>query len=113
VTRQADDPVRLLRSVANNVAEMESALASGDMNMGTCAANELVAVTTELLDGIDHNDLARDPELISTLRVYRNAALVFRGLADANGESDPTRGTLCTTLIDQGHNHLRTFIGRL
>jgi hypothetical protein len=94
---------------------MESALITGQVETGTAFADLLVALTTQLLDEIDRDprhDLERDAELISTLRVYRNAAFVFRRLADADGEPDPGMRTLCATLIEQGHDHLRAFVGQ-
>ena len=115
MTQGADDATNSLRSVADKVAEMESALITGQVAAGTAFADALVAVTTELLDELDRDpshDLERDAELISTLRVYRNAAFVFRRLADAGGEPDPAMRTLCATLIEQGHDHLRAFMGQ-
>jgi hypothetical protein len=93
---------------------MESALITGNLATGAVFADGLVAATTELLDKVDRDsrhDLDTDAELISTLRVYRNAAFVFRRLADADGEPDPAMRTLCATLIEQGHDHLRAFYG--
>jgi hypothetical protein len=90
---------------------MESALVIGDLPTGTAFANALVAVTTELLDALDldpNRDPERDIELVSTVRVCRNAAFVFRKLAGASGEPDPGLRTVCTSLIEQGHDHLRT-----
>jgi hypothetical protein len=114
VTRGADDETNSLRSVADKVAEMEAALTTGQVATGTAFADQLVALTTELLDEIDRDarhDLERDAELISTLRVYRNAAFVFRRVADAGGEPDPAMRKLCASLIEQGHDHLRALIG--
>jgi hypothetical protein len=94
---------------------MESALITGQVETGAAFADLLVVLTTELLDELDRDprhDLERDAELISTLRVYRNAAFVFRRLADAGGEPDPGMRTLCATLIEQGHDHLRAFAGQ-
>jgi hypothetical protein len=94
---------------------MESALISGESAIDTGLADALVAVTTELLDQIDlvpSPDLDKEAELISTLRVYRNAAFVFRRLADAVGEPDPAMTALCTNLIEQGHYHWRVFMGQ-
>jgi hypothetical protein len=94
---------------------MESALISGELPTGTAFANRLVSVTTELLDALDL-DPNRDPEvyieLVSALRVYRNAALVFRKLAGASGEPDPGLRTVCASLIEQGHDHFRALEGQ-
>ncbi len=94
---------------------MEAALIAGQMSIGTGLADGLVALTTELLDEIDlfpSPDLEREAELISTLRVYRNAAFVFRRLADSDGEPDPALSALCNNLIEQGHYHWRAFMGQ-
>ena len=92
---------------------MESALITGQLSTGAAFAALLVGLTTELLDERDRDPshhLDRDAELISTFRVYRNAAFVFRRLADIGGEPDPVLRALCLTLIEQGHDHLRAFI---
>ncbi len=91
---------------------MESALVTGNLETGTALANAIVTVTTALLDELDHHpigDLHRDPHVISALRVYRNAALVFRKIAGASGEPDPTLRPLCAALIEQGHHHVLGF----
>jgi hypothetical protein len=115
VTRWADDAIGPLRSVAETVAEMESALVTGNVRVGTASADEVIAVTTALLDELDRDsnpDPARDVELISTLRAYRNAAFVYRKVAGVSGEPDPGTGTLCAAMIEQGHDHLRAFLNR-
>ncbi len=94
---------------------MESALVTGNLSAGTAFADALVAATTEILDALDldpKRDPKMDAELVSTLRVYRNAAFVFRKLARASGEPDPALGTVCATLIEQGHDHFRTLNGQ-
>lgn len=113
MTRGADDATNSLRSVADKVGEMEAALIMGQLATGTAFADLVVAQTTALLDELDldpSHDLERDAELISTLRVYRNAAFVFRRLADGSGEPDPAMRTLCAALIERGHDHLRAFM---
>ena len=94
---------------------MESALIAGQVSTTTGLADGLVGLTTELLDEIDlvpSPDLERDAELLSTLRVYRNAAFVFRRLADSDGEPAPAMNALCANLIEQGHYHWRAFMGQ-
>lgn len=116
VTPWADDLAGRVRSVEDQVAGMECALVTGNLVTGTAFANELVVVTTELLDALDLDpprDPEKDAELVSTLRVYRNAAFVFRRLAGVSGEPDPTLGTVCTALIEQGHDHVRTLKGQI
>ena len=111
VTPWADDPTGHLRSVTDQVSGMESALATGDPSTGTAFANALVDITTELLDALDlHPNRAceNDAELVSMLRVYRNAAFVFRKLAGVSGEPDPALERVFAALIEQGHDHLRT-----
>jgi len=72
-----------------------------------------VTSTTELLDALDL-DPGHDPEpsaeLVSTLRVYRNAAFVFRQLVDTSGETDPATAALCASTIVQGHDHWRAYM---
>jgi hypothetical protein len=113
VTAWADDPAGHLRFVQDKVAGMQSALITGDLSSGEASADEIVAVTTQLLQEI-HLDGDRDHELaaevVATLSVYRNAAFAFRKLADARGGPDQTLVTACAALIDQGHDHLRAYL---
>ncbi len=115
MTSWADNEVGRLRLVTDQVLGMESALVTGRLAAGVAFADALVAVTTELLDDLDINP-SRDPEknadLASTLRVYRNAAFVFRKLAGASGKPDPRLGTVCAAMIEQGHDHLRALRGQ-
>lgn len=107
------DPTGRLSAVRDRVSEMESALVTGNLETGTASANAVVAVTTALLDELDLDpirDLDSDVHIISALRVYRNAALVFRKIAGASGEPDPALRPLCAALIEQGHHHLRALM---
>ena len=113
-----DEPTCRLGLVAGNVAGMQSALAHGDLAMGTVFADAVVTETTRWLDAIDELHPARDPErsaweaeLISALRVYRNAAFVYRRMAGVNGEPDPALGPVCGAMIEQGHDHWRALTG--
>jgi hypothetical protein len=110
VTSGIVDPTGRLGAVRDRVSEMESALATTDLEAGTASANAIVAATTALLDELDLDpirDRDRDADLISALRVYRNAALVFRRISGASAEPDPSLRPLCAALIEQGHHHLR------
>ena len=122
-----DEPTGWLRPVADNVTGMQRALVAGDVTVGTSFADALVAETTRLLDAIDrrHDDarLEQEPdhgpererpesavweaELISALRVYRNAAFVYRRMAAAAGVVDPALASVCEAMIEQGHDHWR------
>ena len=104
------DPTGRLGAVRDRIAAMESAFINGNLESGTALANAVMAETTALLDELDLDpirDLDRDAEIISTLRVYRNAALVFRKIAGASGEPDPDLRPLWAALVEQGHHHLR------
>jgi hypothetical protein len=92
---------------------MESALVTGNLESGTTLATAIVDETTALLDELDLDpirDLDKDADIISALRVYRNAALVFRKIAGASGEPDPDLQPLCAALIEQGHRHTRALM---
>ncbi len=106
MTAWADDSARRLRSVEVMVVGMHSALVGGDLAGGGASADEIVAVTTEMLD----HDHEPDAELVATLRVYRNAAFAYRKLVDAGGETDPGLAAACDALIEQGHDHLRAYL---
>jgi hypothetical protein len=104
---------------------MQAALVAGDFARGMGFADAVVAETTRLLDTIHalhmdrtiepdsgtdadldrHRAAEREAELISALRVYRNAAFVFRRMAGVDGEPDPALATVCGVMIEQGHDH--------
>jgi hypothetical protein len=104
-----------VRSVVQGVCEMESALSTGDVAGGISFADAVVAMTTDLLDAIDLRpceDPEWDAELISTLRVYRNGAFVFRSLPSVDAESGRDTMSVCMALLQQGHDHLRALVGQ-
>lgn len=107
--------IERLRSVEEIVTALESALGKGDFEAGAELATGLVAGSTKMLEELDH-DRKLGPEnvgeLIACLRVDRNAAFAFRKLAGVSGESDPAMGTVCATMLQQGHDHLQAFLGR-
>jgi hypothetical protein len=98
VTDWIDDPTGRLRSVEHNVSQMES--------VGSAAAAEVVALTTELLEELEMEE-ANEPDtvsnLIATLRVYRNAAFAYRKLAGVNGEPDAAMADVCVAMVEHGH----------
>ncbi|HEY7947937.1 MAG TPA: hypothetical protein VID75_09680 [Acidimicrobiales bacterium] len=98
---------------------MQSALGTGDLAHGTGSADELVTMTTRLLEELDRernrdndNDHEHDAELIAALRVYRNAAFAFRKLAGARDGLDGTLRAACVAMIELGHDHVRAYWGR-
>jgi hypothetical protein len=106
VTDWIDDPTGRLRSVEHNVSQMESALANETVSVGSAAAAEVVALTTELLEELEMEE-ANEPDtvsnLIATLRVYRNAAFAYRKLAGVNGEPDAAMADVCVAMVEHGH----------
>jgi hypothetical protein len=104
---------------------MQAALVAGEFTTGAVYAHAVVAETTRVLDAIDELHPERAPdgdvqtralweaELISALRVYRNAAFVFRRMAGADGEPHPVLATICGAMIEQGHDHWRALTGEL
>jgi len=113
VSGWADDPIGRLRSVEEKVAGVQSALGPGGLAAGTASADELVALTTELLEELDvdrHQDSDADAELLAALRVYRNAAFTFRKLAGSDPGSDPPLRAVCQAIIEQGHDHLQAYL---
>ncbi len=90
---------------------MESALFWGNLEFGTSFANALVPLRTDVLDNLDlesNRDPERDSEIVSALREYRNAAFVSRKMARAGGDPDPASQALCESLIEEGHDQMRT-----
>lgn len=52
-------------------------------------------------------------ELGAAAGVYRNAAVAFRSLADADTDQRQVRSEACATLLEQGDHHVETFVGAL
>jgi hypothetical protein len=52
-------------------------------------------------------------ELGAAAGVYRNAAVAFRSLADADTDQRQVRSNACATLLEQGDHHVETFVGAL
>ena len=52
-------------------------------------------------------------ELGAAAGVYRNAAVAFRSLADADTDQRQVRSDACATLLEQGDHHVETFVGAL
>ncbi len=110
-----DDLANGLRRVAECVAGMERCLRAQDPVTGRPFADGLVETATALLDHLDRTldtDPAWDAELISTLRVYRNAGFMFRKLVGSASRGDPATEAVCTTLIEQGHDHVRALLAQ-
>ena len=114
-TDAGDGLVDRLRLMADSVAGMEACLGTHRLNAGLAFADALVETATALLDDLDRTldtDPAWDAELISTLRVYRNAGFMFRKLA-TDGRADPATEAVCATLIDQGHDHVGALLAEM
>jgi len=104
-----------LDSVVQGVRGMQSALVTGDVATGIAFADAVVAMTTALLDELDLHpcsDPEWDAELISTLRVYRNGAFVFRNLPTIDARLDRDTEAVCMAILEQGHDHLRALVGQ-
>ena len=52
-------------------------------------------------------------ELGAAAGVYRNAAVAFRSLADADTDQRQVRSNACVTLLEQGDHHVETFVAAL
>jgi hypothetical protein len=52
-------------------------------------------------------------ELGAAAGVYRNAAVAFRSLADADVDQRQVRSKPCASLLEQGDHHVETFAGIL
>jgi hypothetical protein len=49
-------------------------------------------------------------ELGAAAGVYRNAAVAFKSLADAEGKQRLARSNACATLLEQGDHHVDVFV---
>jgi hypothetical protein len=52
-------------------------------------------------------------ELGAAAGVYRNAAVAFKSLADADGDQREARANACATLLEQGDDHVEIFAAAL
>ena len=52
-------------------------------------------------------------ELGAAAGVYRNAAVAFRSLADADVDQRQVRSNACASLLEQGDHHVEIFAGIL
>jgi hypothetical protein len=52
-------------------------------------------------------------ELGAAAGVYRNAAVAFRSLAEAEGMQRQARSNACATLLEQGDHHVEVFVAAL
>jgi hypothetical protein len=52
-------------------------------------------------------------ELGAVAGVYRNAAIAFRSLVDAEVEQREARSSACATMLEQGDHHVETFVAIL
>jgi hypothetical protein len=52
-------------------------------------------------------------ELGAAAGVYRNAAVAFRSLPDAEGMQRQARSNACATLLEQGDHHVEVFVAAL
>jgi hypothetical protein len=114
MTGSANQPTGGLHSVEAAVAGLEASLETGGLLAGVAAADELVEVTSELLEHVrDHpgHEPHAHAELVAALHVFRNAAYAFRTLAGAVREPDEGLASACAAMIEQGHDHLRRFYG--
>ncbi|HVA09526.1 MAG TPA: hypothetical protein VNG12_22585 [Acidimicrobiales bacterium] len=86
--------------------------------IGAVLASEVInacSVLTDWLTGVRApKGLGKaEGELGAVAGVYRNAAVAFRSLADAEIDQLEARSTACATMLDQGDHHVGIFIAIL
>jgi hypothetical protein len=84
----------------------------------TAIASELITACGSLVGWLRSSHAPRgfgkaEGELGAAAGVYRNAAIAFRSLANADADQRQVRSNACVTLLEQGDNHVETFAGAL
>jgi hypothetical protein len=82
------------------------------------AASHVVSACSNLNDWLRGGHAPRGfakagGELGAAAGVYRNAAVAFKSLADADGDQRKARANACATLLEQGDDHVETFVAAL
>jgi hypothetical protein len=98
--------VRVALDVARDSVSSDDVLEDAGAPLLTAAADLLVwlrrAVTPPGLEGAV-------AELLAAAGVYRNAALVYPGAPDLDGESREARTAACDAMLEQGEHHVAMF----
>ena len=86
--------------------------------LGAALASEVINVCGALTDWLAGVRAPKglgkaEGELGAVAGVYRNAAMAFRSLADAEVGQLEARSTACATMLDQGDHHVGIFIAIL
>ena len=72
------------------------------------------ALTDWLASGRAPKGLGKaEGELGAVAGVYRNAAIAFRSLTDAEVDQRKARAVACASMLDQGDHHVGIFAGAL
>jgi len=84
----------------------------------TAVASELITACGSLSGWLSSSRAPRgfgkaEGQLGAAAGVYRNAAVAFRSLADADTDQRQVRSNACATLLEQGDHHVETFVGAL
>lgn len=84
----------------------------------TAVASELINVCAGLLEWLSVSHAPRGlgkagGELGAAAGVYRNAAVAFRSLSDADMDQTQSRSKACAKLLEQGDHHVETFVAAL
>jgi hypothetical protein len=81
-------------------------------------ASNVVSACSNLIDWLRSGHAPRGfakagGELGAAAGVYQNAAVLFKSLADANGNQREARSNACATLLEQGDHHVEIFVAAL
>jgi hypothetical protein len=84
----------------------------------TAIASELISACGSLSGWLGSSRAPRgfgkaEGQLGAAAGVYRNAAVAFRSLADADTDQRQVRSNACATLLEQGDHHVETFVRAL
>jgi hypothetical protein len=117
----ADGALERLGALAEAAERLRKAFESGpgiDADQNALLSSSLLGASAALTQWLEISRAPRglrsaEAEMGATAGVYRNAAVTFSSLADADPDQHAARCAACQKLLDQGEHHLELFFSIL
>jgi hypothetical protein len=119
--RWAETAQGLLEELTDGVAALRGAFESGNPSKAELpegVASNIVSASAKVIDWLGTSRAPRglgkaEGEIAATSGVYRNAAVAFESLSDANPDQYAARCAACANLLEQGDHHVENFVSLL
>ncbi len=116
-----DGAVERLETLTKAALPLRRAFESGtrvDLDDSEPLSSSVLAASAALMQWLELSRAPRglrgaEAEMGATAGVYRNAAVAFSSLADADSDQHAARCGACLKLLDQGEHHLELFFSIL